>query len=31
MLSAKCGHEIRADRVTPLARNGQHAGVTQIA
>jgi hypothetical protein len=30
LLGAECGHEIRADRVTPLARSGQQAGVTQI-
>jgi hypothetical protein len=30
LLGAECGHEIRAARVTPLARSGQRAGMTQI-
>ena len=30
LLGAECGHEIRADRVTALARSGQHPGLTQI-
>ena len=30
LLGAECGHEIRADRVTPLARSGQQAGLTRI-